>query len=313
MSRLNTSRLTLFALPLLALAAPAAAQGCGPGLQPGENIVPVTSGGATRQVLVHLPTGYDGRTRMPLVLNLHGSGSRGAEQLKSSGMAATADRHGFIVAAPDAGIPVNDGKGFVWNIPGVPTIAGEVPGPNDADDVTFVASLIDTLAARACVDRTRVYSTGLSGGGRMSSWLGCALSERIAAIAPVVGLRAGRARTDDLTQVDDASCAPANPMPVMAFSGGADRTNPNAGGEGARWGYSLDAAVARWATINGCGPALPRYHRAADVTVDARGGCNARSELVSVIDTDGGHNWTVADNDAMWAFFARHRREGATR
>lgn len=313
MFRLTTSRLSFLALPLLAIAAPAAAQGCGPGLQPGENIVPVTAGGTTRQVLVHLPTSYDGRTRMPLVLNLHGSGSRGAEQLKSSGMAATADRHGFIVAAPDAGIPVNDGKGFVWNIPGVPTIAGEVPGPGDADDVAFTAALIDTLAARACVDKTRVYSTGLSGGGRMSSWLGCALSDRIAAIAPVVGLRAGRARTDDLAKVDDASCTPTNPMPVMAFSGGADRTNPNAGGEGARWGYSLETAVQRWATINGCAPPLPRYYRAADVTVDARGGCKARSELVSVIDTDGGHNWSVANNDAMWAFFARHRRQDTTR
>lgn len=300
--------LSIAASALVLWAAPAMAQGCGPGLQPGENLIPVTSGGQTRKVLVHLPTGYDGRRRMPLVLNLHGSGSRGAEQLKSSGMAATADRHGFIVAAPDAGIPTESGNGFVWNIPGVPTITGKMPGPGDADDVAFTADLIDTLVARACVDKARVYSTGLSGGGRMSSWLGCALSDRIAAIAPVVGLRAGRARADDPTQVDEADCRPAHPMPVMAFSGGADRTNPNAGGEGMRWGYSLYTAVSRWAAINGCGPVLPRYARAADVTVDAHGACRASAEVVSVIDTDGGHNWAVADNDAMWAFFARHQR-----
>ena len=313
MFRLTTSRLTLFALPLVMVAAPAAAQGCGPGLQPGSNMIPVATDKGTRQVLVYLPTQYDGRTRLPLVLNLHGSGSRGAEQLKSSGMAATADKHGFVVAAPDAGIPVNDGKGFVWNIPGVPTITGKLPGPNDADDVAFTVALIDTLAARACVDEMRVYSTGLSGGGRMSSWLGCALSDRISAIAPVVGLRAGRARPDDLTRADDTNCTPSNEMPVMAFSGGADRTNPNAGGEGARWGYSLDTAVQRWATINRCGPALPRYHRAADITVDAHAGCGAQSEVVSVVDTDGGHNWAVADNDAMWAFFSRHRRPATNR
>ena len=308
------SRLTFLAASLISLSAvPAVAQGCGPEFRSGENIVSVTSRGQTRQVLVHLPAAYDGRARMPMVLNLHGSGSRGAEQLESSGLAATADKHGFIVASPDAGIPVNGGKGFVWNIPGVPTIEGKVPATDDADDVAFATALIDTLVARACVDRTRIYSTGLSGGGRMASWLGCALSDRIAAIAPVVGLRAGRARADDQAQVDALSCAPDHAMPVMAFSGGLDRTNPNAGGEGLRWGYGLDAAVQRWATINGCGPSLPRYYRAADVTVDARGGCNTPAEVVSVIDTDGGHAWSVADNDAMWAFFSRHQRSHPTR
>lgn len=303
------SRLTLFvtAIATTTIASPALAEQCITSLRPGENIVAVATPAGVRQVLVHFPA--RGGVSMPLVLNLHGSGSRGAEQLKSSRLAETADAHGFLVAAPDAGIPVNEGKGFVWNIPDVPTVTGAVPGRDDADDVAFISALIDTLATTGCADRKRVYATGLSGGGRMSSWLGCALPDRIAAIAPVVGLRAGRARSDDLTRVDETHCTPENPVPVMAFSGGADRTNPNAGGEGMRWGYSLDSAVARWAAINGCTAPLPRYWRAANVTVDAYASCRAGAEVVSVVVTDGQHNWLIADNEAMWSFFARHRRD----
>jgi polyhydroxybutyrate depolymerase len=49
--------------------------------------------------------------------------------LRHSGLAATSDHHGFLLAAPDAGIPA--GKGFVWNIPGVPTVTGAVPTADD--------------------------------------------------------------------------------------------------------------------------------------------------------------------------------------
>src|SRR5687768_9690404 len=80
-------------------------------LASGQGIVSI--GG--RSVLVHVPRAVS--RPVPLVLNLHGSGSRGSEQLASSKLAATADAHGFIVAAPDGGIKVQ--SGFVWNIPGV--------------------------------------------------------------------------------------------------------------------------------------------------------------------------------------------------
>ena len=126
-------------------------------------------------------------------------------------LAATADAHGFILVAPDAGIPL--GEGFAWNIPGVPTVAGQLPGPQDRDDVDHLSSIADVLVEGGCVDPARIYSTGLSGGGRMTSWLGCVESDRYAAIAPVVGLRAGIAKPDDDSEVDPTTCTPENTMP----------------------------------------------------------------------------------------------------
>ena len=45
------------------------------------------------------------------------------------------------------------------------------------------------LEAGLCVDPTRVFATGFSGGARMTSQLGCDLPATVAAIAPVSGLR----------------------------------------------------------------------------------------------------------------------------
>ena len=124
----------------------------------------IAVGGTGRPMLLHLPRGFDAQSPAPIVFLLHGSGGTGAGILAESRLAAAADRHGFIVAAPDAGIPA--GKGFVWNIPGVPTTRGTVPGPHAASDTAYIETAIDRLVAAGCVDPARVYVTGLSGGGR---------------------------------------------------------------------------------------------------------------------------------------------------
>lgn len=292
----------LLALAALILLAPAAqAQDClfrTPGAT--QRIEIGTTG---RAMLVHFPKGRYGPA--PLVWLFHGSGGSGEQVLKGSKLAETADKYGFVVAAPDGGIPVD--KGFVWNIPGVPTITGKVPGPDDANDVAFVAAASDWLKAQHCVDPARVYATGISGGGRMTSWLGCVAARRFAAIAPVVGLRAGNPLAGNSRVPDPATCEPAAPMPILAFAGDADTTNPIQGGGTGYWQYTMHMAQARWADLNSCrsGPAT-RYLSGTLYEVrysDCRGG----GEVIGRIERGGKHVW-LADNDAMWGFFARHRR-----
>lgn len=263
----------------------------------------VTIGDTGRAMLVHVPKGYRGRA--PLVLLLHGSTGTGADMLRDSKLAQTADRHGFLLAAPDAGIPA--APGFVWNIPGVPTVTGKVPGPEDVDDVAYLGTAIDWLAAQGCVDQRRVYATGLSGGGRMTSWLGCVASDKFAAIAPVVGLRAGNPSKTDPKFPDAATCRPARPMPVIAFAGGKDTTNPPGGGGAGYWQYTMRTAEARWADLNGCRRALPGRTLPSGVVEEGYTDCRGGADVVARITPEAGHVWAV-DNDAMWAFFAKHRR-----
>jgi polyhydroxybutyrate depolymerase len=265
----------------------------------------VEVGTTGRAMLVHVPAGLRAGRPVPLLFLFHGSGGNGGAMLERSGLSDTADRHGFIVAAPDGGTPA--GGGFVWNIPGVPSTSGRMPQPGDADDVAFVASAIDWLVARHCVDRSRVYATGLSGGGRMTSWLGCVAADRFAAIAPVVGLRAGRPSAADPRKPDPATCHPSRPLPVIAFAGDKDTTNPIEGGGAPYWQYPMQAAEARWGALNGCGAPLPRSQVSGTVYQEGYGRCRRGADVVARITIGGTHDWVV-DNEAMWAFLSRHRR-----
>ncbi len=265
----------------------------------------VAIGRTGRTMRIHLPAGFDPAKPAPLVFLLHGSGGAGEKMLASSGLEEAADRHGFIVAAPDAGIPVD--QGFVWNIPGVPTITGAVPAPGDADDVAYLTGAIDYLADQGCVDDSRIYATGLSGGGRMVSWLGCVAADRFAAIAPVVGLRAGNPRKDRPQEPDPATCRPSRPMPVIAFAGDADTTNPIQGGGAGYWSYTMHAAEQRWAQLNGCTQVRDTRWIADKVYEESYAACRDGADVVGRITSGGGHSW-VADNDALWAFFAARTR-----
>jgi len=265
----------------------------------------VTIGDTGRSALIHLPDGFAPSRPAPLVLLFHGSTGNGAEVLRNSRLAETADRHGFIVVAPDGGIRAS--KGFVWNIPGVPATNGRMPSPDDADDVIFVKATIDWLVAQRCVDSRRVYASGISGGGRMSSWLACVAADRFAAIAPVVGLRAGNPSADDPERPDPATCRPARPVPVIAFAGDADRTNPIQGGGAPYWRYPMRAAEARWAELNGCREMLPIRHLTPDLYEEGYARCSDRAAVIARITIGGRHQW-LADNEALWNFFSHHHR-----
>ena len=184
------------------------------------------SGQRQRAYRLFVPPGYDGVVRLPLVLDLHGSGGNSAGQARNSGLETLSSTERFIVATLDA-------EGGRWNVP---------VQDNRPDDVAYVRDVIAHVAARVCTDETRVYVTGFSGGGRMTSLLACQLGSRIAAIAPVSALRWP---------------GPCNgrPVPVLTFHGLADPQNPydgHAAGRGAEWLESVPDALAGWARHNSC-------------------------------------------------------------
>ena len=260
-----------------------AAPACNAPHAPGILQQELVSGGRQRSYRLFVPPGYDGRSAIPLVLDLHPSGGTSAGQARISGFEDVAAREGFAVASPQA-------EGGRWNVP---------VADNRADDVVYVGDVIDHVAARLCIDRARVYATGFSGGARMSSLLGCVFNSRIAAIAPVAGVRW------------PAPCS-GRPVPVLTFHGLADPQNTYAGNanRGAEWVESVPDALAGWARHNGCAPNVILDDPDGPLSTMRYAECREGAE-VRMIRIDGlGHTWTKVEIDttaAIWEFFKSHR------
>jgi polyhydroxybutyrate depolymerase len=267
------------------------------GLSPGIQSVAVLSSGLTRPVRVFVPPAAAQGGALPLIIDLHGSGGNGAEQARVSRLSDLGAREGFVVANPSGGVTLpNAPNAHYWNIPGVPLTSG-APTPADApDDVRFISDTIEQIARKTCVDPRRIYVTGMSGGGRMTSLLACQLSTRIAAFAPVSGLRAGLTAAQNLAQPDPATCQPQRAVPIVTFHGTGDSVNPFAGSETPRWGYGIPAALHRWAEIDHC-QGQPRERRVSThVTLVRYGPCAGGAEVWlyrtdAPGDQGGGHAW----------------------
>lgn len=259
---------------------------------------------------MHVPASYDGRNRVALILNMHGSGSTASQQEQLSGMDLTSDQSGFIAAYPQAAIA--SGSGFDWNVPGVPLLGGSFAPAGSADDVAFLTQLVPALAGRYCVDTTKVFATGLSGGGRMASQLGCDAATTFAAIAPVAGLRF------------PSPCPTSRAVAVIAFHGTADPVDPYGGNGQAYWTYSVPEAASRWATHNGCA-STPTDTLGGGYTESSYSRCRGGSAVELYTIQGEGHEWpggptlpasvsrvlgpqtnAVDANATMWTFFSAH-------
>lgn len=308
------------------------ADGCTPSVTgPGWHTVTIQSGGRDRPLSLYVPTSRAGRAALPLVFDLHGSEGNGRQQALLSGLVAQSERHGFLLANPDGAIRAGTGDPdrFYWNVPGVPLYGGAPVPANAPSDLAFFRDALGQMERALCVNPRRIYATGFSGGARMASALACELSDRIAAFAPVAGLRAGRPMTVDIAVPDPGTCAPVRAVSILAFHGVRDPTNRYDGDVDPRWGYSVPVALDRWAHLDGCKAGPTERRLSVHVTRVTYRGCRDGSEVV-LYRTDappeqgGGHIWPrpvspeadpalaeqqVDDLDAsalIWAFFDRH-------
>lgn len=243
---------------------------------------------------MHVPPTYDGKKAVPVVLNFHGRLSSAAQEEAISQMTPKSDAAGFVVVYPT-------GVGQTWN---GGYCCGEAQTQN-VDDVGFTRALIDELGAKLCIDKRRVFATGLSNGGFMSHRLACELSDRIAAIGPVAG------------HTLLATCAPSRPVPVIHFHGTADQLVPYPGGLGMG---SVEDSLKAWALRNGCAKTPVQTYKKGDATCVTYGSCTAGADVTLCTIADGGHTWpggtpvpylgkTSQDldaTDAMWTFFEAH-------
>lgn len=153
----RAARWTLASAFALLVSCPSAlADGCGTGQEPDRRMLAFPSGGVERMALVYVSTGYRQGDKAPLVLDLHGSASDATEQMDRGQWERSAEMHGFVAAALQ-GLLAAQPSGWRWNVPGV-------TGPDGPDDERYISDAIDAIADKFCIDRSRVYASGYSGG-----------------------------------------------------------------------------------------------------------------------------------------------------
>jgi polyhydroxybutyrate depolymerase len=208
-----------------------------------------------------------------LVIILHGSFGDGFQIESDTGFDAQADRLGWVAVYPDG---VADG----WDAFGSTDKWGKHLG---ADDGAFISALIDHFEATDNVDPSRVYVTGMSRGGMMTYRLGCELSDRIAAIAPVSGNMATASGSADVP------CSLAAPVSVLAIHGTADRTIPIAGGKVDITYSPMADVIARWRSLDGCASQSTTTLDGPSTTTSWS--CSGGSTVSQRIVTGGYHQW----------------------
>jgi len=282
-----------------------------------QKTISLTVEGNLRNFIVYLPAGYNNAGLMPLIFVIHGGSGTPDGMIRLADFRGIADRDDFILVYP-AGIQKS------WN-DGRPTAANEL----GINDVIFFDQMIEYMVANYSVDESRVYATGISNGGFMTSRLGCELSNRISAIAVVAAsMEANTIATN---------CNPGISMPAIYIHGTADPLVPFLGGEmtanGTAGGIILShfQVIDQWVSLNKCN-ATPLITDLDDLVND---GTTIRqrtystgidgSEVVSYVVLNGGHTWpkgyqylselivgkTSQDmiaNEVIWQFFKRFKR-----
>ena len=147
--------------------------------------------------------------------------------------------------------------------------------------------MLDAVDAEFETDSQRYYLLGVSNGAMMALRLGCNLSSRFAAVAPIIGQLA-----------PGFACAPGVDLPMMHLFGGADNTvryDGQPAGDG--FIYTSAARTAQvWAQGMSCKTGPVAW--SADVKGGSALRCTAyrdcaqpQQEVVSCMHPQGSHNW----------------------
>ena len=282
-----------------------------------QKTINITFDGVARNFIVYLPSGYNNSGKMPLIFAIHGGSGTPEGMINIANFKTIADRDKVVLVYPE-GVQKN------WN-DGRPT----APNQLGINDVGFFNQMCDYMINNYSVDAKKIYATGISNGGFMSTRLGCELSNRIAAIAV-------NAATIEATTIAP-NCKPNRPVPALYIHGTTDPLVPFLGGQitagGTAGGTILShfQVIEKWVALNGCN-STPTITDLPDIANDGTtikqrvysGGANG-SEVVSYVVLNGGHTWpqgyqylneaiigkTSQDMNAcevIWTFFKRFSR-----
>lgn len=185
--------------------------------------------GQTQKYLLVKPTNYDAAKKYPLVLNLHGNPAKPQNEVDAMPF-DTVTKQDAIIGYPGA----TDGSD--WNF----------AAPSQGNpDMELMPAIVDEIASKVSIDKTRVLGFGYSGGAYFLSQYGCRVG---GAPFKMIAFFAGGAPQgySDLGE-DEDSCLPCKGNRVPMFiAHGLNDNSPDVSFQAG------DFARQCWAATNGC-------------------------------------------------------------
>jgi poly(hydroxyalkanoate) depolymerase family esterase len=180
----------------------------------------------------YVPSSYR-RSRVPLVVALHGCTQSAAQFRQQTGWDRSAEAHYFIVVFPEQSTANNFLRCWNWfQISNMKRGSGEP---------ALIAGITRRVRSRYRVDPRRIFVSGFSAGGAMTSVMAATYPDLYAAAGIGSGCEyaataacAGYQGIDPNSAGQQAHAAMgshARPMPVIAFQGDQDRTVPQVNGQ----------------------------------------------------------------------------------
>lgn len=244
-------------------------------------------GGYERSYWVHLPPAQKMASPAPLLFVLHGGGgtAKGMPGFTFGRFNELADQDGFIVVYPQ-GIEKQWNDGRI----GDQTKAWK----ENIDDVGFIVKIVESLSKEYNIDQERIFTSGISNGGFMSSRLLCDRPDVF---------RGGAVLTATISEDYFPKCQPAQPAAVLIMNGTEDTLVPYNGGpvkvlnKTRGTVLSTDDYVNFWMEKNGCTTKKPMVNLpdkkddGTTVTIQEYTDCNKRGSLILYTIKGGGHTW----------------------
>lgn len=246
--------------------------------------------GQQRVAKVSMPPGYDGTSKLPMVLALHGGGGDIQTMMEKNGWKATLDKEGWIGIYPKTGRVGREG--------------GEA---SDDGDLDYYEALLDRAFKELPVDRSRVFVVGFSAGGRGTYLLA---NRRFDDLTAVAAASASVRRTSDPPSLTDPVTNKVHDLSLLHIHGKADTRVPWEGGpikreEGVTQEEPPAEGLARWTeALNARKAQGPKPLPGRPDRLKAQRWVADDGHVVQVVvDPQLSHAWAPWANDVIMEFF----------
>jgi len=245
--------------------------------------------GIERYYELFVPKNYSEKTKLPVLLVLHGGGGKAKGMIRHTKgrFNQLASREGFIVVYPN---------GFEkgWNDGARDTLAAA--RRLKVKDVEFFEAMIDDLDKKLSIDRENIFVCGISNGGFMAQRLAFELSDKIKGIAVVAA---------NLSVDQSLKPYPPEPTSALFICGTHDPLVPYNGGHvkvfNQKRGEVLSVAetVEAWKLINKSAeqtevfsfPDISKRDKCSATKTVWHNANNSKLKVVDIKIENGGHTW----------------------